>query len=144
MKIADFQTLDQKRALYASNKIRDIIEESSSDKDFLGKYKTRAKNLSSIIREDLLQGLAFYLSKQHSSDRSFRVVLEQITEWFRLLAKEGYIKVEPEKLTDPHSFIEYLTTLSAYEYLTLTNEALQIGQWFKRFADALIEEEGEE
>lgn len=144
MEAKDFKTLDQHRASFASKEVLKVIDKYKSDKDFLGKYKTRAKNFSSIVREDLLQGLVFYLSKQNSSDESFKVFLEQITKWFTFLAERGYIKVDPTEIKTPENLISHITTLSAFEYLTMTNEAIQIGIWFKRFADALIEEEGEE
>lgn len=141
MEAKDFKTLDQHRASFASNEVLRIVREYESNKEFLGKYKTRAKNFSSIVREDLLQGLVFYLSKQNSSDESFKVFLEQIAQWFTFLAERGYIKVDPTKIKSPESLISHITGLSAFEYLTMTNEAIQIGMWFKRFADALIEEE---
>lgn len=137
----DYKTLDQERAMYAVTKVSEIVDKHKSDDNFLGKYKARAKNFSSIVREDLLQGLAFYFSKSNSSDESFNIILKQITDWFKFLAEKKYINIDSKEFEEPKKFIEYLTNVDAFEYLNLTYEAIQIGQWFKRFADALIEKE---
>jgi CRISPR type III-B/RAMP module-associated protein Cmr5 len=139
-----FNTIDQARAQFATDKVKAILEHNS---EIAAKYKARAKDFPSMVNNDLLQALTFYFSKQHGTDRSYSEYLSHITEWFRKAATESELKIiftDNVDFTTPERFIDHIKGLDVMEYFQATSEAVSIGVWLKRFADALIAEEDED
>lgn len=134
------RTLEQERAQFAYQKIKEISEESH---DLQKKYLSYIKSSATLILTNGLGNtLAFYLSKAKVpyDDRDFENKLKEckdgekaycklylhITEWLR---KQGY------------GGITWIISSDSIQVFQATREALCLINWMKKFAEAMLKEE---
>jgi len=108
------KTLEQDRANFCIQKVREITNNKDGDK-----YKSHARSLPSfIVSNGLIPTLAFYKSKKERKD-----VYDTINDWLR---KKGIIK---------NDALEELTNADFQTLRLATIEALAIANWLKRIVE---------
>jgi len=120
------KTLDQQRALYAWECVK---RQERSDE-----YKNLAKTLPALIMTNgLMQSLAFLEGK----GKSHHIDLMRDVYCWAILGKREYSNVDQEECK-----LEDIFELSSEKYQRATEEALEILQWIRQMADAVIGKKG--
>ncbi len=139
------KTLGQERAEYA---LQQIIDNAPKDKtrDEFNNFVAGANTM--ILKNGLIQALAFWLSKStNNQNKKYLILLKIIKDWKRLkdiMISENKIidnKIEQNKELDFKDFILNLTKLEQKKYLEIQNEVIKLLEWVKRFANADIGKE---
>jgi len=156
------QTLEQKRSRFAY----DVISKVKEDKpEIQKKYSSYVKSASVVILSNgLANALAFYLSKMKlKDDTDYKIVLKElenyknnrpnkfenksdriayaylyshISVWLAEKSNDG------EGLTKKTDPLKYITEKAdVFEVMRLTQETIDLLNWMKRFADAMLEKE---
>lgn len=126
------QTLDQKRAAYAWEQVRQVELHILSD------YTSLAKGVPVLVMgSGLMQTLAFLQAK--GKDHHLKL-LGHLCRWLgRTL---GGTSVTGEERFPPEEAAEFATVMAALHaapsalYLRATDEALALLRWIRQFADA--------
>ncbi len=128
------QTMQQKRAKYALDKVEEVKEKDSKDLN-QKEYKSYAQNFPAMIRMNGLgQAAAYYLSKGsgEKGNPAYNALYELLSDWMK---KPG----------QPYAGLDNLmigiTTKDMHHYRQAQAEALLLLDWIKKFAKAFIEEE---
>ncbi len=136
------KTIEQQRSGAAYQMVTAIPNEAKLRE----KYKSRAKNLPSLVRTNgLLQALSFLMSKSDNpksdESKSCKLIAGHVQKWIQTSVKNGWLpKPTDEKLVSTSSgIIQWLTQVDVETYLTVTNEVLNFSPWLKRFAEGLIQ-----
>ena len=128
------------------------------------KYKSYVKKIPMMI---LTNGLgatfAFVYSKQKKEDKhkqkagvegnpknGYDLIYKQVDEWLQKNYKSGqcnknsecYKEEKKEKCAEI-DLVKWIICLDSSEYRAVTNEVLALFGWLKRFADGMIEGEGD-
>jgi len=143
----DLRSLEQERAKFAYEKVKEVKQEKNPDVQ--KKYSSYVKSAPILILTNSLgQALAFYLSKlealpdvdyksispqnfKKAEEKAYAYLYTHIAEW---LAGE-------RKLTDGKDPLKYYMEATGTEAMVLTDEAIALLNWLKRFADAMLEKE---
>jgi len=120
MNTTKIQSLDQRRADYALQKVDSV---KSDQKE----YKNLSKGAPALVMSNgLMQALAFYRSRQ----KGYSTMLGQhVQEW---LYKNNLVS-NP----DFETAMKDLCQCDSSRYIRATDEALEILRWIRQFADAL-------
>lgn len=130
------QTLDRRRAAFAYGAVGRARTHFNKPADLDG-YATLVKGISAMILQNGIgQAAAFLMSKtKGAGDGPHAVLLEQIGEW--LVERKIFDRPEP-----PTQWTEGLMLLllkcDRSKWVRAEREAISIGMWMKRFAEALI------
>jgi len=146
----DVVTMEQRRAKFAYDK---VLEVKRSDPKTQEKYNSYVKNAPVLILTNGLgQTLAFYLSKleklsentedihyeeinpdrEPSGDkRAYAYLYKHISEWLA------------QTVTDGQDPLMYYTRSSSLEAIRMTEEAIAMLNWLRRFAEAMLKKEQE-
>ncbi len=137
------QTMEQQRSGEAYRMVKNVANKTENNNNkFKGKYKSRASNLPSMVRENgLLQALSFIMAKTEV-DEGCKLIGKDIENWINSAVKNGFIPgpVSGNAVTNISDIIEWLTKLDVESYLTVTNEVLNFSVWLKRFAEGMIQD----
>jgi CRISPR-associated protein Cmr5 len=116
-----FQTRSQKDMALAASKIEaDVI-----GKDFAGEYKRRCHQFPAFVLQcGLAQAVAFFAAKATDND-AYKTFLEHVAA------------VHNKNRAD---FVKEVREAQISEYMRLTRRTLDVTIFFKRFAEALIED----
>ena len=121
------KTLQQKRALFALQKVKERKTEFKNKED-LQKYRSSLLNLPAMITTNgLIPTIAFYMK----DDVRKRIVEDIIAE----LKDEEEIKNPP----DISQFLENLVKIDTKELRMITKQVLSFAEWLKRMAEVEIE-----
>ncbi len=117
------QTLGQKRAAYALQKIIEKI--GHKEKDFKKEFKSLAAGIPSmILMNGFGQALAFIKTK---NDEKYKIIFEITKEWLR---QNSFVE-SPE---NDRQFLLSIADMDQKKYLTAQKEALALLEWVKRYA----------
>lgn len=105
-------------------------------------YKAYSKKLLALIKTNGLGAtFAFINAKsnknKHKTGYAYKLIYDQTATWLRKDEKNLIVLKKDEDL------VEKIITLDSAHYRAVTNEVLAFFRWVSRFADGLIEEEGE-
>ena len=156
---ANLKSLSQKRADFAYKAVLEVKEES---KEVQKKYSSYVKSAPALILSNgLPASLAFYFSKMKiKSESDYKAVQEELKKEDKFENKAERIayaylythisewlaeKTESGKgLTNGKDPLKYLIEdATVYDVMRLSREALELLNWLKRFADAMLEKEEE-
>jgi len=160
------RNLEQERAKFAYEAVAKVKEVSDSgNKDIQKKYASYVKSAPVIILTNgLASTLAFYLSKIKEKDTEYTKIGEklkefengakafenkverisyaylfyQISEWLAKKANNGRGLTRGK---DPLKFI--CSEANVHQMMQLEREAINLLNWMRRFADAMLEKEEE-
>jgi len=135
------QTLEQKRAKYAWEKIVRIDERKRKD------YRGIVQRFPSLIQTNGLgQALAFLKAKAKDKEHSeHQYLYNHLEEW--LISDKGPIPIYPDPAPNEKEgfkLINRLISNDSTNYRHATMEALALMKWLKRFAEALAPEDKDE
>jgi len=117
----DTKSLDQERAKFCLERVREIKEKKEEVKS---KYKTYARRLPAlIINNGLIPTLAFYKSKEYA-----KTVYEHLNRW---LCEKEFIKKDT---------FEEILEMDTKEIMLITAEALEFAKWLKRIVEIELED----
>lgn len=139
------RNLTQKRAKFALDKVNDIINPNSKYSNVNNKnFKSFAAGAPTIILQNgLAQALAFWASKVKSNNTwtNEKYILHVITSWFS--DAENPLHFSKDKLDnlDNFKFIKIILEKDQSEYLAIQRETLALLEWFKRYANAFLNED---
>lgn len=121
------QTMQQKRAKYALNKVKDALDRNIDKKE----YKSYASGLPAMIHTNGLgQAAAFYRSKK--SDTTHRCIYDVLSNW---------LTGENQALSDYNDLLEGITASNIASYQLAQAEAQALMSWVKKFAKAYMSDE---
>ena len=133
--LTTLKTIEQGRAKYAFEKVKEISEDRS--KKLKENYKSTAKKLPVLIKTNGLgQTLAFLKSKgekdeskpKNAHDRLY----DQISIWLQTEDFKG--------LVDVGELVEQVINLESQAYRQVTVETLALLNWMRRFVDGLMKD----
>lgn len=124
------RTMDQERAEYALKKITEIEQGSdSSRKEEMRRYIT---GLPALIRMNGLgQALAFYRTKGAAS--THEVIYQIVSAWLCSASSTGRV------FNEHGDALTAITRSDVHAYMAAQNEALELLEWLKKFAVAMLE-----
>lgn len=124
MTITNQQTLQQKRAAHAWEKVKDVRGDSDKPSEKAKKYGSLVRSLPAMIQSDgLATSLAFLLAKNEEHHKN---AYDHVSEWVM-----GQLD-ETSKL----NLLEWVLENSSTHYRRAASEALAYLNWLKRFAEA--------
>jgi len=153
------KSLAQKRSQFAYKKVEDAIKKYPNVKDEKTQksvpskqqkeYKAYVKKIPMMI---LTNGLgatfAFVYSKKDKD--AYGLIYKQIDEWLQKNYRTGQCdkntecyKDEKESQCSKIDLVKWIICLNSPEYRAVTNELLALFNWLKRFADGMIEGDGD-
>ena len=133
--LTTLKTIEQGRAKYAFEKVKEISEDRS--KKLKENYKSTAKKLPVLIKTNGLgQTLAFLKSKgekdeskpKNAHDRLY----DQISIWLQTEDFKGLVGVG--------ELVEQVINLESQAYRQVTVETLALLNWMRRFVDGLMKD----
>jgi CRISPR-associated protein Cmr5 len=126
------QTLQQKRAAYALEKVQHYARTLNDDAK--KKFKTRASELPFMIHTNGLgQALAFFRSKRDDKDKDgYKYLYDILDAW--LIQEQRPFAGKTDALAG-------VTQCNRATYLTAQAEAMMLMDWVKKFASAFMEGE---
>jgi len=136
------QTLEQKRAKFALEKVKAVAKQDNKTQ---GKYRSRLLNLGTQIHQNGLgQTMAFYLSKsgpeaKRKGDKemgAYRGVYTWLGDWLCGTGDDGVGIYRRQGNND--GLINWITGEDASKYRMATLEIMELVNWLKRFASALL------
>jgi len=120
------QTIQQKRAKFALNKINDALARGINPKEF----RSYAANLPAMIHMNGLgQAAAFYKSKATSNNDAHGFLYNLLSEW---LCREN------QPYAGCHNLLDGITTYDMHRYRLAQAEAQALMDWVKKFAKAFM------
>lgn len=124
--------MQQKRAKYALQQIKDVIE-NVNQKEFK-EFKAYASTFPAMIHMNGLgQAAAFFKSKGETHE----VVYSILSTW--LCGKVDYAKNQPYSGCD--NLLEGITSRDMHQYRLAQAEAQALMDWVKKFASAFMKDE---
>jgi len=131
--------IDQERAKYAYEKVKDVVENHSELKE---KYSAKAVNLPSmILTNGLPQALVFLFSNENAEDRSYSLLLSHVREWFDDSSADK-LRLYTCSAPTNEAFVAHVIRADAPTLRLITGEVLSLANWLKRFAEGMIEKGG--
>jgi len=140
--MSDVKDLAQKRSQFAYKKVEEAIKKYPNVKDEKTQksvpskqqkeYKAYVKKIPMMILSNGLGAtFAFVYSKKDKD--AYGLIYKQVDEWL----KQCHIQKSDGEL------IKWIISQESPEYRAVTNEVLALFNWLKRFADGMIEGDGE-
>lgn len=130
--------LEQGRAEFAYRCVKNAVDtlDDRKKKD----YRSYSRKIPTMILSNGLgQTLAYVKAKAKAKDgNAYKVLYQQMTNY---LKSECSTRIKmPSDKTD---LVEWVISINSSEYRLVTSELLSFLNWLKRFAEGLIDEEGE-
>jgi len=118
------QTLEQERAGYAWECIREV-----KDRKYADKYGSLARKTPPLVQTNGLgQTLAFLLSKARGQDNEHRALYGHLSGWVT------------KQMSWKKSLMEEVVSRDSADYRRATAEAMAFLMWLRRFAEAELGE----
>jgi len=149
------RTLEQERASFAFKVVSEVKNKQKSVQEKYSSYVEKAPTM--ILTNGLGTTLAFYLSKLEKpiSDADYRAInpenyskpdavayaylYKHISTWLAEGNGDGGVF---KGLTEGRDPLKFIMNSPATKVMVLTDEALAILNWMKKFAKAMLEESG--
>ena len=152
------RTLEQDRSKFAYNS---ILKVKNREKEIQKKYSSYVKNAPILIMSNgLAQTLAFHLSKmkmkletdyktvkteiekyENGQQNAFESRMEKVAYAY-LFSQISEWLAEKRKLTNSKDPLKFVTDeVRVDDVMLLTNETIELLNWMRRFADAMLEKE---
>lgn len=129
------KNIDQERAKYAYEKVKDIVDNQSDLKD---KYSAKAvKFPAMILANGLPQALLFLFSNENADDKSYKLLLTHIRGWFVNSGADD-LRLYTCPASTNEDFVSHVIGIDATTMSLLTSETISIATWLKRFAEGMI------
>jgi CRISPR-associated protein Cmr5 len=126
------QTMQQRRAQYALQRVKKVADENKENKAFFKEYKSYAAALPAMIHMNGLgQAAAFYRSKGDTH----RELYDLLSGW---LCQEG------QSFAGKTDLLDGITGSNMHTYRLAQAEAQALMDWVKKFAKAYMTEETKE
>ncbi|HLI12409.1 MAG TPA: type III-B CRISPR module-associated protein Cmr5 [Alphaproteobacteria bacterium] len=127
------QTLEQRRAKHALEKIKSVNQDKADD------YVRHVKALpAAILMNGLGQALATELASGKNDSDPHRLLAKHVSEW--LLSKEAHTKYPSEgPRADAASLLDQIVAGDQDAYLWAQTEAIAYVTWLKKFANAFLD-----
>jgi CRISPR-associated protein Cmr5 len=131
------RSLDQDRAKFAWEKIREVKTKYKESEDAYNSYVKKSPTL--ILTNGLGNTLAFFYSKFGSrpklspDERAYKLLYDHLNEWCK-----------NQKIVTDDILKWTVRDASSLDVFRITNEVMAILSWLKRFAEAELNEEGKE
>jgi len=134
---------DKLRAVFSYQCIQSFINDNSDENQ--KKYRAYIRNTPLMILNNGLGATVAFIFSKNKED-VYNKLGENIYDWLKeeqnsyliVLNKKEESKEKLEELTDK------IINLNSSEYRAVTNELLSFFNWFKRFADGMIEGDEED
>lgn len=126
--------IENGRAGYAFKVVNDYVQQNQNNSELRKEYKSYVKKIPAMIQVNGFgQTMAFCLAKK----RSYLAIYKQIEKWIRQ-QHVGLIKrYDPQ---GNKKIIELIVTMNSSDYRIVTNEAMALLNWMRRFAEGLIDD----
>ncbi len=135
-KESEIRKLEKGRAEFAYNCVKDAI--SKLDEKKKKEYRSYTKKIPTMILSNGLgQTLAFVKAKAKDGN-AYELLYAQMTEYMK---SDSAVRIQMP--SDKNELIEWVISCDSKEYRWITQELLAFLGWLKRFAEGMIEEEGE-
>jgi len=135
--------LEKGRAEFAYRCVRKAIENFKDNQKKQKEYKSYTRKIPTMILSNGLgQTLAFVKAKSDKGN-AYDLIYQQLTEY---LKSEHNARITPEdkkELIEKNELVEWVISRESLIYRYITQEILAFLNWLKRFAEGLIEGEGE-
>lgn len=127
------QTLEQKRASHALQKVKAVKQDKADD------YVRYVKALpAAILMNGLGQALATELSSSKNDSDPHRLLANHVSEW--LLSKEAHTKyASGGSRVDAAALLDQIVAGNQEAYLWAQAEAIAYVTWLKKFANAFLD-----
>lgn len=96
---------------------------------FKEKYKSHVKKLAPLIKTN---GLGNTIAFIYSNDEAYQKIYKQLEYWLK----------EEKELINKDTLLEEVVSTDSKNYRQLTKETLALLNWWRRFVDGMIEDEG--
>lgn len=135
------KNIDQERAKYAYNKVKDIVENHG---DLKKEYSSKAVNFPAmILANGLPQALVFLFSNENADDKSYQMLLSHNREWFTPRSADE-LRLYTCSAPNNKAFVEHIIIETDAPTLRLiTAETVSVANWLKRFAEGMIGKGGQ-
>jgi CRISPR-associated protein Cmr5 len=119
--------IENGRAKKAYEFVKDVKGEKYKEK-----YKSHVKKLAPLIKTNGLGNTIAYIYSSCTKDDAYKKIYEQLEEWLK--KEKGLIKKD--------TLLEEVVSTDSKSYGQLTKETLALLNWWRRFVDGIIEDEG--
>ena len=134
------KNIDQERAKYAYVKVKGVVENYSDLKE---KYSSKAVNFPSmILTNGLPQALLFLFSNENADDKSYRILLSHIRDWFADSSADQ-LRLYTCSTPTNEAFVAHVIEMDAPTLRLITTETISVANWLKRFAEGMIGKGGQ-
>ncbi|ACL70262.1 type III-B CRISPR module-associated protein Cmr5 [Halothermothrix orenii] len=111
-----------------AKKAYEFVKDVKGDK-FKEKYKSHVKKLAPLIKTN---GLGNTIAFIYSNDEAYQKIYKQLEYWLK----------EEKELINKDTLLEEVVSTDSKNYRQLTKETLALLNWWRRFVDGMIEDEG--
>ncbi|MCI1882871.1 MAG: type III-B CRISPR module-associated protein Cmr5 [Sporolactobacillus sp.] len=127
----NIQTIENGRAAFAFNAVKEYVDKHSSESDFNSNFKSYIKKMPAMIHVNGLgQTLAFYYSKR--TTKAYGAIYKMIGD---------YLKTKFDSATKYTELIDWVVNLQSPEYRLATNETMALLDWMRKFVSGLVTED---
>jgi CRISPR-associated protein Cmr5 len=133
---SEIKKLERGRAEFAYRCVEEAVKKL--DEKRRKEYRSYTRKISTMILSNGLgQTLAFVKAKAKDGN-AYELLYAQMTEYMK---SNSVIRIQMPP--DKNELIEWVISCDSKEYRWITQELLAFLNWLKRFAEGMIEEEGE-
>ena len=122
-------------AQFAFSKVSEICKKNKEDKENK-EFRSLARSLPSWIQINGLATAAVFLFSKKANGNAYEKMYNILNEWFE---KEWFKKEDCRILPGDKDLVEQIVNLDSVTYRLYVNEAMNLCQWIKRFAEGMIE-----
>jgi|SRR5690554_2185278 len=113
-----------------AKKAYEFVKKVSNQK-YANKYKSHIKKLAPLIKTNGLGNTIAYI---YSNDEAYQKIYKQLEYWLK----------EEKELINKDTLLEEVVSIDSKSYRQLTKETLALLNWWRRFVDGIIEDNGKE
>ena len=133
MKNSKIRDLSRERAGFAYKNVEDFVKENGNNTKVANEYKSYVKKIPTMIQTN---GLSATLAFMYSKGKTYKIIYDQIEEW---LKERGFKIIDKDN--NKIELVKWIINLNSSEYKYVTNEAMALFLWLRRFAEGMIEKE---
>jgi CRISPR-associated protein Cmr5 len=142
----DVKDLAQKRSQFAYGCVQSFVDSQKNDEK-QKKYKGYIRSTPmKVLTNGLGATIAFIFSKRLKSDSEiYNQINAHIYDWLQKEYNKHLIQLDKKETPEEKSkeLTNKIIHLESPEYRAVTNEVLALFNWLKRFADGMIEGDGD-
>jgi len=110
-----------------------ILLKNGNNTKVANEYKSYVKKIPTMIQTN---GLSATLAFMYSKGKTYKIIYDQIEEW---LKERGFKIIDKDN--NKIELVKWIINLNSSEYKYVTNEAMALFLWLRRFAEGMIEKE---